>query len=294
MSKLSESRHVTRIIEPVSLLEGAGVRIKRSIGSPQLNTLDPFLLLDEFKSDNPDDYIRGFPDHPHRGIETVTYMLHGVMQHWDSIGNSGNIEQGDAQWMTSGRGIIHSEMPNQRDGLMWGYQLWVNLPAKDKMSPPHYQNIPATDIVLIEHADGTRIRLVTGQFDGHSGPVTGIAADPLYMEVMLPPGKTFSVPTKPGYTVFTYVVAGQGKFGPPGSDGTQTVTDSHLVLFGDGDSVMVQTDEKPVRFLLAAGKPFHEPIARYGPFVMNTQEEIEQALEDLQNGTFLSTGSDTN
>ena len=283
----SQAREVTRIVEPIWVLEGAGVKLRRTIASRSLDYLDPFLLLDHFGSKNPDDYMAGFPMHPHRGIETVTYMLAGTVNHKDTLGNAGSIGAGDVQWMTAGRGIMHEEMPQPRDGDMAGFQLWVNLPARDKMTVPRYQEISAARIPEVRRSDGSTIRVIAGVADGVRGPVTEIVADPTYLDVTLCPGGSFFEPVERGHTVFAYVFEGEGAFGAGSQQGGQTVSQSRLIIFSDGDHVEVQTTEQSARFLLISGKPLHEPIARYGPFVMNTREEIEQALRDLRNGTFV-------
>jgi len=282
-----QSRKVLEIIEPQMVMEGAGVRLKRSIATRRLDYLDPFLLFDHFGSDDPDDYLAGFPMHPHRGIETVTYMLAGAVHHRDSMGNSGTIGAGDVQWMTSGRGILHEEMPQPRQGEMAGFQLWVNLPAKLKMTPPRYQEIPSDLMPEIKREDGVKIRVIAGAVDGVQGPVTEIAADPIYLDVSIPPNGSFHHPIERGHSAFAYVFEGEGTFGITDERDGKTVSHPKLVVFDDGDSVKVHTTRHPVRFLLVSGKPLHEPIARYGPFVMNTREEIKQALRDLQDGTFV-------
>lgn len=285
----AQPRRVQRIVEPQSVLEGAGVRLKRSIATRELDYVDPFLLFDHFGSDNPDDYRAGFPMHPHRGIETVTYVLAGVVRHRDSLGNAGNIGAGDVQWMTAGGGIMHEEMPGADRGQMAGFQLWVNLPARLKMTRPRYQEIAAGQIPEIERKNGTKIRVIAGTADGIQGPVTEIAADPTYLDVTLPPGGLFVQPVEQGHAAFAYVFEGEGLFGvAPGEEGI-TVGHPRLVVFGDGDNIEVRTAGQPVRFLLVSGKPLYEPIARYGPFVMNTVEEIQQALQDLRDGTFVKT-----
>jgi redox-sensitive bicupin YhaK (pirin superfamily) len=282
-----QPRKVLEIIEPQSVIEGAGVKLKRSIATRTLDYLDPFLLFDHFGSDNPDDYLAGFPMHPHRGIETVTYMLAGVVNHRDSIGNAGSIKAGDVQWMTAGRGIMHEEMPKPHQGKMAGFQLWVNLPAKLKMTLPRYQEVPSAQIPEIERQDGIRVRVVAGTVDRIRGPVTEIAADPTYIDVFIPPQGSFIHPIEKGHTAFAYVFEGEGRFGITGAGEGVTVSHPRLVVLDDGDLVEIRTAGQPVRFLLVSGKPLYEPIARYGPFVMNTQEEIEQALRDLRNGTFV-------
>jgi redox-sensitive bicupin YhaK (pirin superfamily) len=283
----SQPREILEIVEPQAFIEGAGVRLKRSIATRILNYLDPFLLFDHFGSDNPDDYLAGFPMHPHRGIETVTYMLAGAVHHRDSIGNSGTIEAGDVQWMTSGRGIMHEEMPRPRQGKMAGFQLWVNLPAKLKMTQPRYQEIASDLIPEIDREDGAKIRVIAGTVDGVHGPVTEIAADPTYLDVSIPPNGSFHHPIERGHSAFAYVFEGEGTFGITDERDGKTVSHPKLVVFDDGDHVKVRTTKQPVRFLLISGKPLYEPIVRYGPFVMNTREEIEQALRDLRNGTFV-------
>jgi hypothetical protein len=252
-----------------------------------LDYVDPFLLFDHFGSDNPDDYIAGFPMHPHRGIETVTYMLAGVVRHKDSMGNAGSIGAGDVQWMTSGRGIMHEEMPEAQRDEMAGFQLWVNLPAKLKMMQPRYQEITSNLIPEVISGNRARIRVIAGTVDGVRGPVTEIAADPSYLDVSIAAGGSFSQPVARGHSAFAYVFEGRGMFGPEGEPNGGMVPQPRLVVFGDGDQVQVSAPDHPVRFLLISGKPLGEPIARYGPFVMNTAEEIQQALRDLRDGTFV-------
>ena len=276
------SRKIAEIIEPQAVVEGAGVRLKRSIGTHTLDYLDPFLLLDHFQSKNPADYQAGFPLHPHRGIETVTYLLAGAVRHRDSVGNAGEIGPGDLQWMTAGRGIMHEEMPQVRPEGVAGFQLWVNLPAKQKMIAPRYQNVHANEIAEIKREGGAKIRVIAGQVDGVVGPISGIAAEPMYLDVAIAPHGSFTLPIPRGHSAFAYVFEGEGKFGPE----KRSVTTPRLVVWDDGDSVEVRAEESAVRFLLVSGKPLNEPIARYGPFVMNTKAEIEQTLRELQAGTF--------
>ncbi|MGE0822045.1 MAG: pirin family protein [Candidatus Binatia bacterium] len=278
---------VTRVLKAQPTSDGAGVRLFRTIGSPALDSLDPFLLLDEFKSEQSNDYIAGFPDHPHRGFETVTYMLAGSMQHKDHQGNEGNLVAGSVQWMTAGRGIIHSELPKQDNGLMWGFQLWVNLPAAQKMITPRYQDISPENIPEVITADGVKMRVVAGEVAGLRGAVQGIVTDPLYLDVLVPAHTTYSLPVPRGHSAFCYVFIGQGTFGKSETTAGQEVTAQHLLVLSDGDEVNVTTESDSVRFLLLAGKPLREPVARYGPFVMNTRAEIRQAFEDYQRGTFL-------
>jgi len=281
----NQRREVRNIIEPQPVLEGAGVRLKRSIATPTLDNLDPFLLFDHFGSTDPADYIKGFPMHPHRGIETVTYMIQGVVNHKDSIGNAGSIRSGDVQWMTSGGGIMHEEMPQPGQDEMIGFQLWINLPARLKMCPPRYQNLLADQIPRVTRADGVEIRVIAGTVDKVRGPVTEIEADPTYLDINVPPNGEFEHPVEKSHTAFAYVFEGRGLFDSQGAP--IPVDHPRLLEFGDGDHVAVKTTEQHVRFLLVSGKPLNEPIARYGPFVMNTQEEIQQALADLRNGTFV-------
>ena len=283
----NQSRTIARIVEPRTVMEGAGVRLIRSIATSELDHVDPFLLFDHFGSKDPADYIKGFPMHPHRGIETVTYMISGHVNHKDSIGNSGSITDGDVQWMTSGRGIMHEEMPQPNEGEMVGFQLWVNLPARLKMIPARYQNIISEQIPEIQHEDGVRIRVIAGEVDGVSGPVKEIVADPTYLDISIPPNKMFSQPIESGQAAFAYIFEGAGLFEAETSDTGTAIAGPRLIVFDDGDLVTVRASAPGIRFLLVSGKPLNEPIARYGPFVMNTQAEIEQALEDLKNGTFI-------
>jgi redox-sensitive bicupin YhaK (pirin superfamily) len=280
-------REIVSVIEPQPVVEGAGVKLKRSIATQTLNYVDPFLLFDHFGSDNPDDYLAGFPMHPHRGIETVTYMLAGEVDHKDTLGNAGTIGAGDVQWMTSGGGIMHEEMPRPVQGKMEGFQLWVNLPARLKMSEPRYQEIQSDTIPVLEWPDGSLIRVVAGNLDGVQGPATEIAANPNYIDVSLPPDTTFCHPVLEGHAAFAYLFEGAGAFGhSPAADAIE-IRAPKLIVLGDGDTVTVTASDTGVRFLLISGKPLHEPIARHGPFVMNTSEEIEQALQDLRRGTFV-------
>ena len=282
-----QSREVIEIIKPQTVMEGAGVRLKRSIATATLDHLDPFLLFDHFGSENPEDYIKGFPMHPHRGIETVTYMINGHVNHTDSMGNSGTIGSGDIQWMTAGGGIMHEEMPQPAQEEMVGFQLWVNLPARLKMTTPRYQDISSNQIPEINRGDGVKIRVIAGEVDGVRGAVSEIYADPVYLDVSIPANGSFSHPVEKGHTVFAYVFEGRGILGTGEKAPEKSVSQPGLVVFGDGDYIQAGAADEPVRFLLVSGKPLDEPIARYGPFVMNTQQEIQQALEDLRNGTFV-------
>ncbi|MDE0993711.1 MAG: pirin family protein [Rhodospirillales bacterium] len=273
-------RTVTNITDAQHTKEGAGVFIWRSIGKQDLPELDPFLLLDSFGTDNPDDYIAGFPDHPHRGFETVTYMIEGSMRHKDSTGAEGLLGPGSIQWMTAGKGIVHSEMPEQKEGKMQGFQLWVNLPAADKMCEPRYQNIDPKDVPVVTTDDGAVIRVLTGTANGVTGPVTGISVDPVYIDIAMKSGSTHTQPITPGHTTFVYAFEGSIEVA-----GT-TVGINQLALLSDGDEVTL-TSQNTGRAILISGAPIGEPIARYGPFVMNTKEEISQAINDFQSGSFL-------
>jgi redox-sensitive bicupin YhaK (pirin superfamily) len=279
-------RGVERVVKSQPTSDGGGVKLRRSIGTLELDHVDPFLLLDEFKSDEGRDYIAGFPDHPHRGFETVTYMLAGAMRHEDRSGNRGDLVAGSVQWMTAGRGIVHSEMPRQENGLMWGFQLWVNLPARDKMTAPRYQDVAPERIPEVRSADGTRVRVIAGESGGVAGAVDGIATKPLYLDVTVPAQTTFVHPVSAGSTGLVYVFEGEAEVGlDEDGKGTQVATGS-LAVLKDGDAVAVATGGTPARFLLLAARPIGEPVARYGPFVMNTREEIYQALRDLRDGRF--------
>ena len=276
------TRLISHIIEPQYALEGAGVLLRRSIAPRASNEYDPFLLFDHFAFNDPvEGPIRGFPMHPHRGIETVTYMLEGSVNHRDSLGNAGLIGAGDVQWMTSGRGILHEEMPrrSEESGVIYGFQLWVNLPAAQKMSQPRYQEVNAATIPSVTK-DGATVRVVAGDFNGTRGPVAEIAASPLYLDVRLDPASRFVCPVPRGHTALAYVFEGAGNFSG------EAVESVRMVVFSDGDQIEVESDAG-VRFMLIAGQPFGEPIVPYGPFVMNTVEEIQQTLAELRDGTFI-------
>jgi quercetin 2,3-dioxygenase len=277
---MNEPRPIMELVAPQTVIEGAGVKLKRSFPTNTLDYPDPFLLFDHFGSNNPDDYLAGFPEHPHRGIETVTYMLSGVVRHRDSIGNAGVIGAGDVQWMTAGRGILHEEMPQRAEDKLEGFQLWVNLPAKQKMIRPRYQDVLAAKIPVFTR-NGATVRVIAGQVDGVTGSVTDIIAEPTYFDVALEAGATFTHPISRGHSVLAYVFQGAGVFGT----NRETVNAPHMIVFGDGDLIEVRADN-PVRFLVMSGKPSNEPIVRYGPFVMNTREEIIQTLRELQAGKF--------
>lgn len=262
------------------------MKLKRSLPTTELTHLDPFLLLDEFKSEESTEYIGGFPDHPHRGFETVTYMLAGVMEHKDHRGNTGRIAAGDVQWMTAGRGIIHSEMPKQHEGLMWGFQLWINLPAKEKMCEPRYQDVPHEAIPEVIGSDGTRVRVIAGEFRGTPGAVKGITTRPLYLDIALARDGQFAQEIPQGHTALCYVFEGQGEFGGSQAGEGRRLSTGQLGVLGDGDGLSARTDGG-VRFLLLAAQPLLEPVARLGPFVMNTRGELLQALQDYDEGKFL-------
>lgn len=283
------SRKVIDVIEPDYVIEGAGVLLRRSFGPKVENLFDPFLLFDHFAFNDPiEGPIVGFPMHPHRGIETVTYMLEGNTRHRDSLGNSGVIGPGDVQWMTSGRGILHEEMPKRSpSGRVDGFQLWVNLPADQKMIEPRYQEVTVSSIPAVEK-NGTKVSVVAGEFEGVGGPVTEIAAKPIYMDVLLQPGTEFSHAIPAGHFAIAYLFEGEGEFGIDLDGGGETIAAVRMVVFGDGDHVRVRASENAdARFILIAGGPFQQPIVPYGPFVMNTREEIIQALDELKNGTFI-------
>lgn len=277
-------RAVARVVRGMPASDGAGVRLTRLIGTPALSDVDPFLMLDEFRSDDANDYLAGFPDHPHRGFETVTYMLAGRMRHGDNQGNVGLLRPGSVQWMTAGRGIVHSEMPEQEDGLMWGFQLWVNLPARDKMTAPRYQDIEPEAIPEVEHEGGARVRVVAGRSGDATGPVTGVATDPVYLDVALPAGAAYEAAVPAGHAVFVYVFEGSAAVGP--ESGARTLARGELAVLGDGEAVRVAAGDEGARLLVVAGRPLGEPVARYGPFVMNTEQEIHEAIADFQSGRF--------
>jgi redox-sensitive bicupin YhaK (pirin superfamily) len=296
-------RPVKRIVQSQPTMEGAGVRLRRAFGFGNTEEFDPFLLLDDFRNDRPEDYRAGFPWHPHRGIETITYVLKGTVDHGDSLGNQGTLGAGDVQWMTAGRGILHQEMPQgDAHGRMHGFQLWANLPSSLKMTPPRYQDVPAIEIPEIVDDDGTRVRIVCGDFWGKRGPVEGVAADPRYLDVFVPAGKRKTLPVEVERHAFAYVFEGSGVFRgasePFGVLTEKAVDDGEvlireqtgnrsLVVFDRGDEVTVQAGDQGIRFLLVSGKPIAEPVAWYGPIVMNTQAELQQAVTELRNGTFI-------
>ena len=295
-------RPVKRLVQSRPTLEGAGVRLRRAFGFGDTSETDPFLLFDDFRNERPSDYMAGFPWHPHRGIETITYVLAGNVEHRDSLGNQGSLGAGDLQWMTAGRGILHQEMPQgDPQGRMHGFQLWANLPAALKMTAPRYQDVVSKDIPEVTDDDGTQVRVIIGSFWGQRGPVEGIAADPSYLDVWVPPGQRKTLPVEVSRSAFAYVFEGDGTFrdasGPQAvmterTDGSDVVElmdakDRSLVLFDRGDEVTVKAGEHGIRFLLASGKPLQEPVAWYGPIVMNTEAELQRAYEELRNGTFI-------
>jgi len=279
---LIRPRPVVRLARGVPASDGAGVKLNRVIGTPLLGEVDPFLMLDEFRSDDAADYIAGFPDHPHRGFETVTYMLAGRMRHGDNKGHTGRLDAGSVQWMTAGRGIVHSEMPEQENGLMQGFQLWVNLPARDKMIAPRYQEIPPADIPLAALPGGVTAKVIAGTVGATRGPATGIATEPTLLDLALPAGAQAAVPLPSGHNVFLYAFEGEAAVG---EDGTRLPRGSIAVL-GEGDHVALAAPAAATRVLLAAARPLGEPVARYGPFVMNTADEVRQAIVDFQSGLF--------
>ena len=287
MAPAGEAQYLTNMVKLVlparPTMEGAGVRLVRTIASPSLDYVDPFLLLDEFRSDDPADYLPGFPWHPHRGIETVTYMIRGQVEHGDSLGNSGVIGPGDAQWMTAGSGIVHQEMPHGENGRMWGMQLWVNLPRERKMCSPRYQDIPSADIPTAALADGATARVVCGSVAGATGPVTGIDTDPLYLDVQLEGGSRLDLQVGAGYSAFCYILEGSGSV----DGGSDTLGPSTIVVLEPGQPAEIAAGTGALRLMYASGRILDEPVARGGPFVMNTREEIDQAWREYQDGTFL-------
>ena len=298
-------RPIKRIVQAQPTIEGAGVRLRRAFGFGETRDFDPFLLLDDFRNDNPADYMAGFPWHPHRGIETITYVLAGSVNHGDSLGNRGNLGAGDVQWMTAGSGILHQEMPRgDPQGRMHGFQLWANLPAALKMTRPRYQDIAATDIPEVTDDDGTRVRVICGTFWGRTGPVDGVTADPRYLDVWVPGNQRKTLPIDASRHAFAYVFEGVGTFrdaaapaavatervGPIVAAAAAEVENRSLVLFDRGDAVTIQAGEAGIRFLLVSGEPIEEPVAWYGPIVMNTPDELRQAYAELQDGSFIKQG----
>jgi len=296
-------RKIKKIWKSRPTIEGAGVHLKRTFGFHEVPRLDPFLLLDDFHSGNPEEYLAGFPWHPHRGIETITYVLHGKIEHGDSMGNKGTISSGDVQWMTAGSGIIHQEMPvGDGTGLLWGFQLWANLPSSKKMMPPRYRDIKNSQIPEVKLGSGATVRIICGKVDGVSGPVTDIVIEPEYLDITLPSHTSFSHQVMPGHTAFAYTIEGKAYFDQERNFFAREVTGVNyfdferdcmispetLCLYDrDSGDIAITTEDSPVRFLLISGKPIGEPVAWYGPIVMNTQEELEVAFKEYQNGTFI-------
>ena len=278
------SRRLTRVVRGQPTNDGAGVKLNRVIGTQQVPDIDPFLMLDEFRSDQAGDYIAGFPEHPHRGFETVTYMLAGRMRHADNHGHSGLMDAGSVQWMTAGRGIVHSEMPEQEDGLMAGFQLWLNLPARDKMTEPRYQEFPASAIPVVNPADGVSVKIIAGELAGSRGPISGVATQPIYQDITLSANTAFTALVPETHQAFIYVFEGELQAGPEAS--RHPVQNGQMAVLGSGDHLELIAGASGARLLLIAGLPLREPVARYGPFVMNTQAEIQQAFRDYQEGRF--------
>jgi hypothetical protein len=284
---MSTPRTVARQILPEPTMEGAGVRLKRLIAGRQIDWIDPFLLLDHFGSDDPADFVKGFPMHPHRGIETVTYLVHGEIDHRDTTGSAGTLRAGGVQWMTAGGGLLHEEMPRKGDGKLDGFQLWVNLPAKQKMSRPRYQEFDASHIPEVRRNDGTTVKVIAGESDGVRGPVREIAMQPTYLDVHLAPGARFEQPIPQGHSAFAYLYKGEARLGIDATGNGTDMIGPKLAILSDGDAFVAQAGDAGAQFLLVSGAPTKEPIARYGPFVMNTRAEIAQAVNDLNNGTFV-------
>jgi hypothetical protein len=299
---MDKDRKIRKVIQSKPTIEGAGVHLRRAFGFSEVPTFDPFLLLDDFRSNDSRHFIQGFPWHPHRGIETITYVLHGNVEHGDSMGNKGVIGAGDVQWMTAGSGIIHQEMPKGNEaGRMGGFQLWANLPASYKMMDPRYREVKSHQIPEVAAGKSVRIKIICGEVEGTRGPVQDIVTDPAYLDVTVPPRTEYVHPTRPGHTVFAYVIEGKACFCQEKNpftyeveaanyfdiQRTPFVRNESLVLFGDGEHVVVSTEEEPVRFLLISGKPIGEPVAWYGPIVMNTRAELQVAFEEYSKGTFI-------
>ena len=279
-------RKINKVRKSNPTIEGAGVHLRRAFGNTEVPLFDPFLLLDDFHSDNPEDYIAGFPWHPHRGIETITYVLHGEIEHGDNLGNGGVIGPGDVQWMTAGSGIVHQEMPRQKgqNTLLWGFQLWANLPKSQKMMDPRYRDVKQKQIPEVSPQKGVKISIISGEVNGIKGPVRDIVIDPEYLDIRIEPGVVFQHMVKKEYKVLAYVIEGQGYFD---SDRKKLIGAESILLFNDGDAVHIVTEDKPVRALLISGKPLNEPIAWYGPIVMNTSEELQVAIAEYQEGKFI-------
>ncbi len=299
---MARERRIRKVFKSRPVIEGAGVHLRRVFGNSEVPLFDPFLLLDDFRNDDPRKFLKGFPWHPHRGIETITYVLAGDVEHGDSMGNKGVISSGDMQWMTAGSGIIHQEMPKgDADGVMEGFQLWANLPRSRKMMAPRYRDIRSSQVPAVRTTGGAEVKVICGAVGGKEGPVTGIVIEPEYLDVTVPAHAEFVHPTVPGHTVFAYVIGGKGVFcnekDPYAYDALGEnyfdmkrdpfIRNGTAVLFGDGGRVVVSAQEEQVRFLLISGKPINEPVAWYGPIVMNTEEELRTAFEEYENGTFI-------
>jgi redox-sensitive bicupin YhaK (pirin superfamily) len=281
---MAKDRKIRKLVQSLPTLEGAGVHLRRAFGFREVPEFDPFLLLDDFRGDDPQYYIKGFPWHPHRGIETITYMLEGTVEHGDSIGNEGVINPGDVQWMTAGSGILHQEMPRgNSEGRMGGFQLWANLPASHKMMEPRYRDITSDQIPEVEMPNGVKVRVICGEVGDVQGAARDIVIEPEYLDVSIPKNSEYIHVTKPGNNVFAYVIDGEGLF----SDEKKIASNHNLLLFDDGDQITITTEDEPVRFLLASGRPLNEPVAWRGPIVMNTQEELETAFREYREGTFI-------
>jgi quercetin 2,3-dioxygenase len=284
LSRAVKSREITSVVRGIATSDGAGVKLTRIIGQPALESLDPFLMLDAFNSDDPGAYIAGFPPHPHRGFETVTYMLAGAMRHRDNKGNVGFLGPGAMQWMTAGAGIVHSEMPEQKDGLMRGFQLWLNLPARDKMTPANYRDVPAEEIPAVELAKGVSAKILAGEVEGHKGAVGTRATEPILLDIVAEAGAHLALELTPGHNAFVYVYEGEAALGPVAK--AKTITKEQLGVLSDGDRLEVAAGPQGARLLVGAAKPLNEPVAKYGPFVMNTEAEIKQAIDDFHAGRF--------
>ncbi len=282
---MNHTRQIVETINSQPTMEGAGVHLRRGFGFHNPERFDPFLLFDDFRSDTPEEYLKGFPWHPHRGIETITYVLKGDVEHGDSLGNKGIISSGDVQWMTAGSGIVHQEMPKgDSGGSMHGFQLWLNLAADEKMCAPRYRDVLSSSIPQIDRADGVTIKVICGKVDGTEGPVSGISTNPQYLDIDLPPDSSFTFPTETDHTVIAYVIDGEARFT---ENSQELLPNRTVILFGEGDHVVVQSEKNGVRFLLFSGKPLQEPIAWQGPIVMNSQEELDLAFKEYREGTFL-------
>lgn len=280
---MSDIRSIKTVLETIPTMEGAGVALRRVFGNQHAEMLDPFLIMDDFGSEDPEDWIKGFPMHPHRGIETISYLLEGQIKHEDSLGNGGIIGKGDVQWMTAGSGIIHEEMPEAKNKVLRGFQLWANLPASQKMMHPRYRDIKSSEMPVVIHKDNIKVKIISGEFNGVKGPVQDIVIEPQYFDITMPKNNTFSIDVPQDHTVFNYNLEGSALFGKEEKD----VGEQNMVVYQPGNKIKFTTEEVGIRFLLITGKPLKEPIAWYGPMVMNTNEQIYEAIHEFQNGTFL-------